>query len=335
MHKYLRALLRALLGAFTAPVLLASAAFSSPITALAQNYPDRPIRLVVPTAAGGASDIVARVLAEKLRVSLGQPVIVDIRPGANGNVGAMFVLKEPADGYTILVGHTGLMSVNSHVYTDVSFDPLKDFAPIIWSVAFDNVLVAHPDVPARNAADLIGYAKANPKLLMYGTPGYGTSVHMSMEMFKLQAGVNIEHVPYKGMAPAMLDVLAGRVAVAFIDPLTALPHLKAGKLRALGVSNSHRSIYLPDVPTIAESGLPSFAVQGWNGIVAKAGTPRDRIEKLNLHLNMALKSPEVIKALADNGAEIKGGTPEDFGNFVRSEYKRWGEVVQKAKLPKV
>ena len=317
---------------FSAALLVTASLIGA--SATAESYPDRPIRLVVPTAAGGASDTVARILAEKLRASLGVTVFVEPRPGANGSVGGQFVLREPADGYTLMLGHTGIMAVNNHVYNDVPFDPIKDFAPVIWSVAFDNVLVVNSELPVRNVAELIAYAKANPTKLSYGTPGYGTSVHMCMELFKLQAGISIEHIPYKGMAAAMLDVLGGRVGVAFIDPLTALPHLKAGKLRALGVSGPQRSSFLPDVPTIAESGLPGYAVLGWNGIVVKAGTPRDRIDILNKHLNLALKSPEVIKALTENGANIKGGTPEAFGDFVRSEYRRWGDVVQNAHLPK-
>lgn len=318
----------------TAALALGSA-LTTLTTAQAETYPDKPIRLIVPTAAGGASDTVARVIGDRLRITLGVPIVVENRPGANGSIGGQYVLGEPADGYTLMVGHTGILAVNNHVYNNVPFDPLKAFAPVIWSVAFDNVLVANTKLPVRNAADLIQLAKSNGKPMTYGTPGYGTSVHMAMELFKLQAGVQIDHVPYKGMAPALLDLMAGVVDVAFIDPLTALSHLKKGDIRALGVSGPQRSTFLPEVPTIAESGLPGYAVQGWNGIVVKAGTPRDRIRKLNDHLNQALASPEVIKALTTNGAVIKGGTPEAFGDFVRSEYQRWADVVKSAKLQKI
>lgn len=319
---------KAVLSAGVLAGLLAATAFPA---AAADDYPSKPIRFIVPTAAGGASDITARLLAGKMEESLGQPVIVEPHPGANGNIGAALVLKEPADGYTIMMGHIGLLSINVHLYESVTFDPLEDFDPVARVVSYSNLLVVHPDVPVESVEELIAHAKANPGL-KYGSPGFGGSLHMGMETFKLMGGVDIEHVPYKGAAPALADLMGGHIDVAFSDPLATVAQVKAGTVRALAVSGAQRSDILPDVPTVAESGLPGYDVQGWVGVVVKAGTPPERIAKLNEHINRALADPEVAKALTDKGSEIRGGSPEEFEAFIRSEYERWGKVVEEADL---
>ena len=290
----------------------------------------KPIRIVVPTAAGGASDITARLISAKLEKSLGQPIVVDPRPGANGNIGAELVLKEPADGYTVMMGHIGVMSVNVHLYKDVGFDPLKDFVPVAQVVSYSNLLVVHPGVPAKNVKELIELART--RKLNYGSPGYGGSLHIGMELFKLMAEIDMEHVAYKGAAPALADLMGGHIQLAFSDPLATLPTVRSGGVRALAVSGARRSSVALDIPTVAESGLPGYDVQGWVGVVARAGTPADRIAKLNEHINRAVAMPDVTKALLDGGADINTGPPAQFGAFMQREYDRWGDVVRKAKL---
>lgn len=295
-------------------------------------YPSKMIKIIVPTAAGGASDITARLIAEKIEKSLGQPVIVEPRPGANGNLGAQLVLKQPADGYTLMMGHIGVMSINVHLYKNVSLDPQRDFDPVAMAVSYSNLLVVHPSVPATSVKELIAHAKANPGQLKYGSPGFGGSLHMGMEMFNLMAGVDLIHVPYRGAAPALADLMGGHIQVAFSDPLVTLSQVRAGAVRALAVSGGKRSQIAPDIPTVAESGLPGYDVQGWVGIVARAGTPKDRIAKLNEHINRAIESPELTKKFIEGGAEIRTGSPDDFRAFIRAENERWSEVVRKANL---
>lgn len=308
-----------------------SAAVLSAAPVVAQEtFPNKPISFVVPTAAGGASDIVARTIAKEIEVTLGQPVVVENRPGANGNIGAELVLGKPADGYTLMMGHIGLMSVNVHLYSSIKFDPLKDFTPVSRVASYPSVLVVHPDVPVKTVQEFIDYAKANPGL-KFGSPGFGTSQHMSMESFKLATGVNLVHVPYKGAAPALADLMGGHITVAFSDPLATLPQVRAGTVRALGVGGPDRLAVAPEIPTVADT-VPGFAVEGWTGVVIKAGTPADRIAKLNEHINKALSKPEVLKSLNDKGAKITLGPPEMFGKYIESEYARWKEVVQKGNL---
>jgi tripartite-type tricarboxylate transporter receptor subunit TctC len=297
-----------------------------------EAYPTKPIKIIVPTAAGGASDITARIIGDKIEKSLGQPIIVEPRPGANGNIGAEAVLKLPADGYTLMMGHIGVMSINSHLYKGVSFDPLKDFEPVAMTVSYSNLLVVHPGLPATSVKELIAYGKANPGKLKYGSPGFGGSLHMGMEMFKLMAGVDIEHVPYRGASPALIDLMGGHIQLAFSDPLATLSQVRAGNVRALAVSGARHSSVAPDIPTVAESGLPGYDVQGWVGVVTRAGTPKDRIAKLNEHINRAIAMADVTQKFIEGGADIRTGSPEDFGKFIRAEYERWGEVVRKANL---
>lgn len=313
-------------------LLAAAAAVALAAPTLAQDYPTRPIRFIVPTAAGGASDIVARIIADKIQISLGQPVVVEARPGANGNIGAELVLNQPADGYTLMMGHIGVMSINNQLYPDVKFNPVRDFEPVVNVVSYANVLIVNPKLPVNTVAELISYAKANQGKLNYGSPGFGGSLHMGMEMFKAQAGVDIVHVPYQGAGPALSALLAGDIQVSFSDPLATLPQVKAGSVRALAVSGARRLVVAPEIPTVAETGLPGYDVQGWVGVAVKTGTPKEHVAKLNEHVNRALAMPEVRQNLIDKGAEINGGTPEQFATFIRGEYERWGNLIRTANL---
>ena len=300
--------------------------------ALAQPYPSKPIRFVVATAAGGASDIVARTVSERMQEGLGQPIVVEAKPGANGNLAAEYVAKAPADGYTMMMGTIGVMAINVSMYRKTPFDPLTDFTAVAPLVSFSNILVVRPDLPVKNVKELIEYARANPGKLRYGSPGSGGSPHMAMVVFGQMNNLDLVHVPYKGAAAALNDLLGGHIDMAFSDPLVTTPQVKAGRVRALAVSGPQRLESAPDIPTVAEAGVPGFSVVGWLGIVVPAGTPRDRIALLNAEANKALANPDVRRRLIDNGALITPGTPEDFDRLVRSEHARWKKVVTEAKL---
>jgi len=300
--------------------------------AVAQPYPSKPIRFVVATAAGGASDIVARTVAERMQEGLGQPIVVEAKPGANGNLAAEFVAKAAPDGYTMMMGTIGVMAINPSMYRKVQFDPLTDFVPVAPLVSFSNILVVRPDLPVKNVKELIEYARANPGKLRYGSPGSGGSPHMAMVVFGQMNNLDIVHVPYKGAAAALNDLLGGHIDMAFSDPLVTTPHVNAGRVRALAVSGPQRLESAPDIPTVAEAGVPGFSVVGWLGIVVPAGTPPDRIAMLNAAANKALANPDVRKRLIANGALITPGTPADFDKLVRSEYARWKKVVTDSKL---
>jgi len=300
--------------------------------ALAQPYPSKPIRFVVATAAGGASDIVARTVSERMQEGLGQPIVVEAKPGANGNLAAEYVAKAPADGYTMMMGTIGVMAINVSMYRKTPFDPLTDFIAVAPLVSFSNMLVVRNDLPVKSVKELIDYARANPGKLRYGSPGSGGSPHMAMVVFGQMNNLDLVHVPYKGAAAALNDLLGGHIDMAFSDPLVTTPQVKAGRVRALAVSGPQRLESAPDIPTVAEAGVPGFSVVGWLGIVVPAGTPRDRIALLNAEANKALANPDVRKRLIDNGALITPGTPEDFDRLVRSEHARWKKVVTEAKL---
>jgi tripartite-type tricarboxylate transporter receptor subunit TctC len=300
--------------------------------AVAQPYPSKPIRFVVATAAGGASDIVARTVAERMQEGLGQPIVVEAKPGANGNLAAEFVAKAAPDGYTMMMGTIGVMAINPSMYRKVQFDPLTDFVPVAPLVSFSNILVVRPDLPVKSVKELIEYARANPGKLRYGSPGSGGSPHMAMVVFGQMNNLDLVHVPYKGAAAALNDLLGGHIDMAFSDPLVTTPHVNAGRVRALAVSGPQRLESAPDIPTVAEAGVPGFSVVGWLGIVVPAGTPPDRIATLNAEANKALANPDVRKRLIANGALITPGTPADFDQLVRSEYARWKKVVTDSKL---
>jgi tripartite-type tricarboxylate transporter receptor subunit TctC len=293
-------------------------------------YPDHPIKFIVPVAPGGVTDVVARVLASQLQQSLGQPVIVENRAGGSGIPAAELVTHAKADGYTLFMGTIGTLTVNPSVFPNLSYDPAKDFVPVSLVASAPTVLVVNPSVPARSVRELIEYAKAHPGALNYASFGNATSPHLAGELFKSLAGVQIVHIPYKGGAPAMTDLLGGRVQMMFDNIITSLPHVKEGKLRALAVTAPTRSKLMPDVPTMAEAGLPGQEVSGWVGLVAPAGTPPEVVSKLSSEIARILRDPDTQSKIV--GTEAIGSTPEEFGSFMRAEAAKWARLVKEANI---
>ena len=298
--------------------------------ASAQAYPVKPIRIVVPFPPGGATDILARDVAQKLTEAWGQQVIVDNRPGAGGNIGSELVAHSAPDGYTLEMGTVGTHAINASLYAKMPYDHVKDFAPVILVAGVPNVLVVNNAVPANSVAELIAYAKANPGKLNFASSGNGTSIHLSGELFKVMAGVQMTHIPYKGSAPALQDLLGGQVQLMFDNLPPSLPQIKAGKVRALAVTSLTRAPALPDVPTVAESGLPGFEASSWFGILAPAGTPPAIVAKLNAEIAKWLATPEAKEKLAKQGANAAGGTPEDFAKHIAAETAKWAKVVKES-----
>jgi tripartite-type tricarboxylate transporter receptor subunit TctC len=304
-----------------------------PGSALAADvYPSKAIRMVVPFPPGGTTDILARVAGQKLTEALGQQVIIDNRAGAGGNIGTELVAKSPPDGYTLLTDPGSTLTINPSLFSKLPFDTLKDFAPVTILAAVPNVLVVHPSLPVKNVKELIALAKSKPGQLNYASTGAGQSTHLSMELFKTLAGVDIAHIPYKGSSPALTDLLGGQVPMMFDNMPSSLPHVKAGKLRALAVSTLKRSPALPQLPTVAESGLPGFEVSVWFAVLAPAGTPREIVQRLNGALVKALQSPDVKQRLADQGAEPVGNTPEQFTAVLQRDLVKWAKVVKDANV---
>ena len=296
--------------------------------AQAPAYPSKPIRLVVPFPPGGATDILAREVAQKLTEAWGQSVVVDNRPGAGGNIGAELVARAAPDGYTLLMGTVGTHAINASLYAKLPYDHVKDFAPVILVAGVPNVLVVNPALPVNTVAELIAYAKANPGKLNFASSGNGTSIHLSGELFKVMAGVQMTHVPYKGSAPAVADLISGQVQLMFDNLPPSLPQIKAGKLRALAVTSATRAPALPDVPTIAEAGLPGFEASSWFGVLAPAGTPPAIVARLNAEIAKWLASPEAREKLSKQGANAAGGSPEDFAKHIAAETTKWAKVVK-------
>ena len=297
--------------------------------AAAAQYPSRPVRFIVPSAAGGGTDIIARAISLKLSEWLGAQFVVDNRPGAGQMIGIELAAKSQADGYTILMAASTL-AINPVMYKKVPYDPVRDFAPITQAATLPNVIVVHPSLQVSSLKGLIDYAKKNPGKLNFASAGIGTSPQMSIELLKSMAGIDMVHIPYKGTAPGVVDLLAGQVLVMAPNVLTALPHIKSGKLRALAVTSTHRSVALPDVPTVAEAGLPGYDSTQWYGVLAPAGTQREIVSRLHDAIVRALRDEEVGKRLAADGAEPVGNTPEEFAAFIRSETEKWTRVAQAA-----
>ena len=314
-------------------IALANAALAQPRPEeTAKDYPNRTIRLVVPSSPGGGTDIIARQLSVKLTERWGQQVIVDNRPGAGQMIGISLVAKSPPDGYTLVMTATPL-AVNTVLYKKVPYDPIRDFAPVTQVAAMPNLLVTHPTLPVRNVKQMIALAKSRPGELTYASSGIGTGPHLSMELFNHMAGIKLEHVPYKGTGPALLDTMSGHVPLLMSTLLPPLPHLKTGRLRALGVTSAKRVSSLPDVPTVAEDGVAGYEVVGWYGIAAPAGTPQPVVAKLQTEISAILHAPEMRDKLAADGAEAVGSKPEEFGAFLKSEIDKWGKVVKAARIP--
>jgi tripartite-type tricarboxylate transporter receptor subunit TctC len=296
--------------------------------AMAQSYPNRPIKIVVPATTGGAIDLIARVLAEKMSVSLGQQVVVDNKPGASNNLGTDLVAKSPPDGYTLVIVASS-HATNKHMFKSLPYDPVKDFEPVVYTHVVPLLLTVHPSVPAKNVPELVTWIKANPDKAVYASSGPGSSLHMAAELFMNMTKTKMQHVPYKGSSAAHPDLLSGRTVIIF-DTLTAIrSHVKSGALRGLAVTTAKRSSAMPELPTIAES-LPGYDAATWGGILAPAGTPKDVVAKLNASINAALKLPDVREKLEGAGIEIQGGTPEQFANVIKGEVDKWGKVVKEA-----
>ena len=293
----------------------------------AQPYPSKPVRLIVPFAAGGSTDLLARTLATKLQESLGQTVIVDNRPGAGGNIGTEAAAKAAPDGYTLLMG-TNANAVNHSLYTNLRFDFLRDFEPISKVCSFLFILSLHPSVPANSVAELIALAKKRPGELTFSSAGVGTGSHLAGELFNIMADVKLVHVPYKGNAPSVTDLLGGQVSLSFINAIVVLPHLKSGKLRGLAVSSLQRFPVMPEMPTISEAGLPGFEAVGWNGLFAPSGTPREVIQRLNAETVRILKSPEIREKLVAQGAIVEGTSADDLAAFLRVDVERWSKTIK-------
>ena len=296
-------------------------------------YPTRPIRLVVPFTPGGSTDILARAIGQELTKAWGQSVIVDNVPGAGGAIGADKVAKAAPDRYTLLMGHIGTLAVNPSLYPKLPYNPVKDFAPVAWVARVPNVLVVHPSVAAKNVQELVALAKAKPGQLNYGSGGNGSAANLATEYFKLQTGVAMVHIPYKGTAPAVSDLIGGQIQVLFTGAPAVIGHVKSGQLRALAVSSPKRLDALPDLPTVAQAtGIKDFEADQWYGVVAPAGTPREIITKLNAQINAALNTPELKARLASEGAVATPGMPEAYGALIVREIARWKPVITSGRV---
>ena len=315
----------------TGPFIITSALLAGSTVAHAQQYPSKSIRLVVGFAAGGPSDVAARTIAQKLTEKWGQQVIVDIRPGAGGNIATEIVAKAPADGYTLLepaFAH----AVNPFLYSKLPFDAVKDFSSILLFASIANVLVVHPSIPANSVKELIALAKTRPGQLTAGSSGNGTASHLAVELLNMMGGIKTTHVPYKGLAPAHTELMGGQLRLLFDGIVTGMPAVKAGRLRALAVTTVKRWQGTPDIPTMAEAGLAGFEVNSWYGLLAPAGTPREIILRLNSEVGRALREPDARERLYSIGAEPMNGTPEEFTAYIAAEMAKWSKVVKTAGL---
>lgn len=323
---------RTALAMMAAVAVLGSGAARGQQPAAANLYPTRPVRIIVPSSPGGGTDILARLLAKKLSESTGQPFVVENRAGAGQALGIEAVSHAPHDGYTLLMAASAIV-LNQVLSRKTSYDTVRDFTPVSLVSTVSNVLVVNPALPVKTERELIDYAKAHPGALNYGSAGAGTSPHLSMELFRSMAGITMTHVPYKGSGPATMALISGQVELSMPNILTAMPHIKSGTLRALGVTGPRRAAALPDVPTIAQAGLPGYESVQWYGVLAPAGTPAEVVNKLQTEIVRAVKTPEIQAAMAQEGADAVGSTADEFAVFIRSEIAKWTQVVKTAGIP--
>jgi tripartite-type tricarboxylate transporter receptor subunit TctC len=303
-------------------------------TAAAQTYPSKPIRFIVPFPPGGGNDTMARAFGQKMSEGFAQPIVIDNRPGAGGNIGAETAARALPDGYTVFLGGVGSHGINPNLQLKLPYDPLKDFAPISLIASAPLVIVVPPSLPIKSVSDLVQLAKARPGELNYASSGTGTIAHLSAELLNSMAKIKLEHVPYKGTGPALTDLLAGRVQVMFNSAVSILPQVRSGKLRALAMTAAKRSAAMPDLPTVAESGVPGYEAASWYGVLAPAGTPRPIMEKLNSEIVRIARTPEVRERLAADGADPVGSSPEEFAAYIKLELARWARVIDQARIPR-
>ena len=312
------------LGAFAGACLLAAPGLATAQAA----WPAKAITIIVPFSAGGTTDILARVVGQGLSQELGRPVLIDNRPGAGGNIGGQAVVRSPADGYTLFMGTVGTQSINGSLYKKMPFDPAKDFAPISRVANVPNLLVANPSQPFKTVKELIAYAKAHPGKVNFGSSGNGSSIHLSGELFKSMAKVDMVHVPYKGSAPAVTDLMGNQIAIMFDNLPSSIQYVRAGKLRPIAVTTAKRSPELPDVPTIAEAGVPGYEAVSWFGLLAPAATPKPVVDRLAATVAKVMAQPEIRKKISEQGAEPVAETPAKFQEFITAETAKWTQVVK-------
>ena len=312
-------------------LLLAVPALTAP-SAMAQQYPSKPIVLVVPFAPGGTSELISRLVAQKLTERLGQQVVVENRPGAAGNIAMEQVARAAPDGYTLILGHIGTLAVNPAMFPKLPYDAIKDFAPVSLIAAVPNIVTVNPAVPAKTLKEFLDLARAKPGSINYGSAGNGSAGHLAMEYLKRIAKTDMVHIPYKGTGPMLTDLLAGQTQATFTGSSPLIPHIKSGKLRALAVGSAVRIPSLPEVPTVAESGFAGFETAQWYGIIAPAKTPPAIIQKLSVEIAQVMKQPDVIARLSGDGTVMIGSTPNEFAAYISKEMKRWGEVVHDANI---
>jgi tripartite-type tricarboxylate transporter receptor subunit TctC len=309
-----------------------TAALTLPFAAAAQEYPVKPVRLVIPFAPGGSNDILGRLIAARLSETMGQQVFPDNRPGAGGSIGAEIAAKASPDGYTIVIGHIGTLAVNPTLYRKLGYNPVTDFQPISMIAKVPNIMVVHPSLPAKSVKQLIALARAQPGALVYGSGGNGGAGHLATEYFKLMAKIDMVHVPYKGTGPALVDLLAGQTQLIFAGVPGIAAHVRSGRLRALGVSTTARLPVFPEVPTIAEAGVPGYEATQWYGVLAPAGTPRPIVDRLNREIGSAVRHKQMAERLAADGAEPFLSTPDEFAAYIKSEIARWAPVIKAANI---
>ena len=298
------------------------------VGALAQEWPVKPLRFIAPNLPGGPTDILARLIGQKLAETLGQPVVIENRAGAAGNIGTEAAAKAPPDGYTLVTGNNATFGANVSLYKRLGFDPVKDFAPIVLAATQPNILVVHPSLPVTSVKELIVFAKARPGQLNYSGSGMGAAAHLAAELFKSMTATNLVHIPYKSAAPALTDLMAGETQLMFATSLSVMQHIKANRVRALGVTTAKRSRFLAELPTIAESGVPGFEASTWHGVLVPAGTSAAIVERLNAEINRMLQSADVRERLAAMGAEVVGGSAKEFAEHIQREIPKWAKVVK-------